>query len=128
MELATQPDIYSPTIDDKGNYVDNIPSITIVKKGILCCCGSRKDKIYNTTSMFSNHTKTKCHQKWLSELNLNKANYYIENEKNKEVIQNQRLIIAKLEKDIQTKIMTIDYLTQQLKPNCKIVDNLLDFD
>ena len=128
MELATQPDIYSPNIDDKGNYVDRMPSLHIIKKGLLCPCGSRKDKTYHTTSMFSTHTKTKCHQKWLSELNLNRANYYIENEQNKETIQNQRLIIAKLEKDINTKIMTIDYLTQQLNQNNKIVDNLLEFD
>ena len=53
----------------------------------------------------------------------------------KETIQNQRLIIAKLEKDVNTKIMTIDYLTQQL--NKSIISNktsnvntinLLDFD
>ena len=57
-------------------------------------------------------------------------------EKAKEVISNQRLIIAKLEKDVNNKIMTIDYLTQQLhKANTNSastananVNNLLDFD
>jgi len=48
----------------------------------------------------------------------------------KTTLQNQRLIIAKLEKDIQHKIMTIDYLTNQLTStnNNKIVNNLLEFD
>jgi adenylosuccinate lyase len=82
--------------------------------------------------VFVTHTKTKAHQKWLEGLNLNRANFYVELEKSKEVISSQRLIIAKLEKDISNKIMTIDYLTQQLlkvtTSNVSNVNNLLDFD
>ena len=33
-----------------------------------------------------------------------------------------------MEKDINTKIMTIDYLTLQLNKKCEIVTNLLEFD
>ena len=29
MELVVESDIYSPSIDDKGNYVDKIPSFNI---------------------------------------------------------------------------------------------------
>ena len=134
MELVVEPDVYSPSIDETGNYIDKIPSFSLIKKGLLCPCGSRKDKIYDSRAIFSSHIKTQMHTKWLSSLNLNKANYYIENEKLNETIQNQRLIIAKLEKDINTKIMTIDYLTQQLnksinnKTNNVNTSNLLDFD
>jgi hypothetical protein len=131
MELVTQPDIYSPSIDENGNYIDKIPSFNIIKNGVLCPCGSRKDKTYETYSVFAQHIKTKVHQKWLINLNMNKSNYYHENEILKETVKNQRMIIAKLEKDINTKIMTIDYLTQhiQLKSNdVNTVDNLLDFD
>lgn len=123
MELVLEPDLYSPSIDDIENYVDKIPSFHIIKKGLLCPCGSRKDKIYDT------YIKTKTHQKWLANLNLNKANFYAENIKLTETIQNQRLIISKLEKDVNSKSMTIDYLTQQLhlhKPTT--VNNLLEFD
>jgi hypothetical protein len=77
------------------------------------------------------------HQKWLNNLNLNKANYYVENEKLKEILQNQRLIIAKLEKEISTKNTTIRVLTESIdnlekkhlcnNNNSKII-NLLDFD
>jgi hypothetical protein len=131
MELVVEPDIYSPSIDEMGNYIDKMPSFNIIKKGLLCPCGSRKDKLYESHSSFITHIKTKNHQKWLSNLNLNKVNYYIENEKLQETIQNQRLIIAKLEKDVNTKIMTIDYLSQQLNTNIKqknevTVMNLLD--
>ena len=131
MELITEPDIYAPSIDEIGNYIDKVPSFLIIKHGIRCPCGSRKDKVYETNSIFSQHVKTKAHQKWLSTLNLNKANYYIENEELKTILQQQRLIIAKLEKDIQNKIMTIDFLTHQItnkNENQKVVNNLLDFD
>jgi hypothetical protein len=129
MELATEPDIYSPSIDEFGNYIDKIPVFNTIKNGIRCPCGSRKDKAYETNSIFSSHIKSKTHQKWLSNLNLNKANYYIENEKQKETIQNQRIMIAKMDKEIQNKNMIIDYLSQQLNNRIKSIEgNLLVFD
>jgi hypothetical protein len=132
MELVVEPDIYSPSIDDKGNYIDKIPSFNIIKKGVSCPCGSRRDKVYETYSVFASHIKTKTHQKWLENLNNNKTNYYIECEKMKDTIQNQRLVIARLEKDLNNKNLTIDYLTQQLVTvkniNVRTVDNLLDMD
>ena len=129
MELVLESDVYAPSMDEAGNYVDKIPSFHIIKKGLLCPCGSRKDKSYETNSTFSAHIKTKTHQKWITSLNLNKINYYMENEKLVDTIQNQRLIIAKLEKDVGNKIMTIDYLTQQLNKNkmCVTVTDLIDF-
>jgi hypothetical protein len=114
MELVEEPDIYSPNVDQNGNYIDRIPSFCLIKKGLRCPCGSRKDKIYETNQIFSAHIKTKTHQKWIDSLNLNKVNYYIENENLKETLMNQRLIIAKFEKDLQNKLMTIDYLTTEL--------------
>ena len=131
MELVTETELYSPSIDENGNYVDKIPSFSVCKNGIRCPCGSRKDKIYDSHSVFSSHIKTKSHQKWLQSLNLNKSNYYIENVKLNETIHNQRIIIAKMEKDLQNKNHTIDYLTQQLiykTPVVKTVSNLLEFD
>ena len=128
MELIVESDIYLPSIDENDNYVDKVPSFNIIKRGLLCPCGSRRDKKYDTSCIFSAHIKTKTHQKWLNDLNLNKLNQYIENEKLKNTVQNQKLIIAKMEKDINTKIMTIDYLTLQLNKKCEIVTNLLEFD
>ena len=137
MELVVEPDIYAPSIDDNGLYIDKVPPFNYIKKGLVCPCGSRKDKVYESHSVFISHTKTKAHQKWLESLNLNRANFYVEFEKSKEVISNQRLIIAKLEKDVNNKILTIDYLTQQLykaslidkkSESTNITNNLLDFD
>ena len=131
MELIAEPDIYSPSIDEKGNYVDKAPSLHIIKKGLMCPCGARKDKVYETHSIFSAHCKTKMHQKWLAHLNQNKTNHYIENETLKITVENQRLIIAKLEKDLQNKLVIIEYLNQQItnkNNSTNTVTNLLDFD
>jgi len=131
MELVTEPDTYAPGMDDMGNYIDRVPPFNTIKHGIRCPCGSRKDKIYETHNVFSQHVKTKAHQKWLQNLNLNRANYYIENEELKTTVQQQRMVIAKLEKELQNRNMTVDFLTQQLatkKENKPVVGNLLDFD
>lgn len=133
MEIVTEPDAYSPSIDEKGNYVDKIPPFSRIKKGLTCPCGARKDKVYETHSVFSTHIKSKSHQKWIENLNLNKANYYIENDQLRETIQNQRLIIARMEKDMIIKCKTIDYLTHQLisltttTTTSNVVTDLLDF-
>ena len=45
MELVVESDVYTPSIDATGNYIDKIPVLT-KNEGIHCPC-SRKDKIYN---------------------------------------------------------------------------------
>ena len=124
MELVVEPDNYMPSIDDLGNYVDKMSTF---KKGLMCPCGSRKDKVYETNAMFSAHIKSKTHQNWLQNLNLNKANHYIEKEKLKETVQNQRLIIARSEAEINNLRQTITYLTMQLQKPVPST-NLLEFD
>ena len=124
MDLALTPETYSPAMDELGNYVDNIPPI---RHGIYCPCGGRKDKVYESRQSFVTHTKTKCHQKWLDDLSRNKHNYFEEVQELKHTVQNQRLIIARLERDVSTKIMTIDILTRQLSAQSEtITADLLD--
>ena len=112
MDITVTPDIYTPSVDNHGNYIDNIPKII---NGLFCPCGSRKDKIYENTTKFTIHTKSKSHQKWLINLNQNKANYYVDMLKNKELVENQQKIIAQLENQLHKKSLTIDYLTEQLR-------------
>lgn len=114
MDIALNPDTYTPMVDDKGNYIDKIP---IIRCGIFCPCGSRKDKAYETTSKFGVHIKSKKHKKWIEMMNDNKANYYVEMLKHKEVVENQQKIITQLQNDIQRKLLTIDFLTEQLTRN-----------
>ena len=127
MDRTTNPHIYMPNFNTDGNYIDYVPIIT---NGLFCPCGTRKEKIYEKSGKFATHIKTKSHQKWLTMLNQNKANYYVEMLKNKELVENQQKIIVQLENKLQKKILTIDYLTEQLttktnKQSCTI--NLLDF-
>ncbi len=92
MDIALEPEIYCPSVDEQTNFVDKIPQI--VAPGIRCPCGSRKDKVYETRAQFTAHVKTGVHQKWLSDLNLNKVNLYSDNLKKDEVIASQQKIIA----------------------------------
>ena len=130
MDLTVDSDIYEPNINDNGNYDDYIPPSSKFKNGLRCPCGARKDHVFDTRISFSGHIKTKTHQKWLSEMNKNKMTYYSECEKLKEVVSSQKIIIARLERDITTKLKTIDYLTHQLmnKESNIIVNDLLTFD
>lgn len=123
MDLTITPDTYMPSVDENGNYVDNVP---IIKDGLFCLCGSRKDKSYDTTSKFAVHIKTKSHQKWLTGLNQNKANYYVELMNYKELVESQQKIITQLENALNKKSLTIDYLTEQLTKKEVCTVNLLD--
>jgi len=111
MEISLTPDTYQPIVNNAGEYIDKIP---VIKKGLYCVCGSRKEKIYENENKFSAHIKTKKHKKWLEILNENKANYYVEMIKIKEIVEEQKKIIGRLEVQIQQKELTIHYLTQQL--------------
>lgn len=127
MDITITPDIYTPSVDINGNYIDNVP---IIKNGLFCPCGTRKDKAYETSTKFAYHIKSKSHQKWLMSLNQNKANYYVEMLKNKELIENQQKIIIQLENQLHKKTLTIDYLTEQLTIKINQQTNnidLLDF-
>jgi len=130
MNLSLESDIYEPNIDNDGNYMDYIPSSSKFTNGLRCPCDARKDHIFDSRCSFAAHIKTKTHQKWLADLNTNKMNFYSECEKLKEVVKSQQIIIAKLEKEVNTKLKTIDYLTQQLmsKESENNVTDLLSFD
>ena len=130
MDLALEPDIYSPNIDEKGNYVDKIPSFANIKTGLRCLCGTRKDKTYDCAAYFTTHIKTKTHQKWLADLNTNKMNYYTECIQLKELVNNQRQMIAKLQKENDDNVRLIAHLTKKNYQNehPDMVSDLLNFD
>lgn len=117
MELVVDSDIYAPNVDNQGNYADYLPSASKFSNGLRCPCGARKDHVFDNRQSFASHTKSKTHQKWLLDLNANKLNYYTDCERLKDVVKSQQIIIAKLEKEINAKLTTIDYLTQKLMLN-----------
>ena len=124
--MSLESDTYAPTISDIGKYTDCMPRFGAGITGYYCPCGTRKDKLYTTSSIMSSHMKTKTHQKWLELLNLNRTNYLVENAKLNETVLSQQKIIAKLDIAIASKDATIDYLTKQLSSKTEFVTNLLD--
>ena len=129
MDISVQPDIYTPSVDNNGNYIDSLLSFNI-QKGIYCPCMPNKERVFNCSAKFNIHKKSKAHQKWLSALNHEKMNYFVENVQLKELVENQRKIISQLDIDNQNKKAVIEYINNQLK--AKILSstdvNLLDFD
>lgn len=113
MELQTTPDIYEPVLNTVGEYIDYIPNKNILVNGLYCPC-SNKNKSYTTSNQFRRHIKTKMHESWLENLNNNKDNLYIENEKNKRLINSQKIIINKLETSINLKDLEINKLLNEL--------------
>jgi hypothetical protein len=130
MDISLESDIYEPNTNDSGNYVDYLPTSSKFTNGLRCSCGARKDHVFDTRQSFNLHIKTKTHQKWLSDLNSNKMNYFIECEKLKDIINSQKLIIAKLEREISTHKNTIINLAQQVAVKSIEYDthDLLSFD
>ena len=130
MDLQVESDIYEPNINNEGDYSDYLPTGSKFKNGLRCPCGTRKEHIFDTRVSFSGHIKTKTHQKWISDLNANKTNYFTENIKLNETISNQKFIIAKLQRENDENFKLIVHLTKkiEIKENPGIVIDLLSFD
>jgi hypothetical protein len=125
MDLTVEPELYAPSLDDAGTYVDKVH---YAKYGLVCPCGARRDKVYESTTKFQQHIKTKVHQKWLEDLNANKSNFYIRVIELEETVKQQRILLAQQERVIQTKSKTIDILTERLTPKPTPMGNLLHLD
>jgi hypothetical protein len=130
MDLSLESDTYEPCINENNNYVDYLPTSNKFKNGLRCSCGTRKEHIFDNRPSFSIHIKTKTHQKWLLDLNSNKMNYFTENIKLNETISNQKLIIARLQRENDENIKLIAHLTKKIefKETINVVVDLLTFD
>jgi hypothetical protein len=114
MDFSLTPDTYAPVVDEHGTYIDKVP---IIKNGIYCLCGSRKDKMYDSTAKFSAHIKTLHHQHWLVCLNRDKANHFVDSIKYKELSESQKKIMIHLENQLATK-------TTQLTEKMVVIETL----
>ena len=114
-QVANQSDIYEPSMDESGTYVDRIPVFNahVKEYGIRCPCSTR-DHIYKERTKFSTHTKAKCHQEWIQKLNHDKTNYFAEAENLREIVSQQKIIIAKMEKELSQNRCIIGALTDKI--------------
>lgn len=127
MELALEPEIYTPSLDNQGHYVDDHLNFNI-STGIKCICMG-KNTTFTKKSQFTAHKKTKSHQKWLETLNNNKSNYFTKSIAQQELIEQQQIIIKNLEKEISKKDIIIEFLTNKNKYKTDNYEeiNLIDF-
>jgi len=131
LELSLQPDIYEPILDESGNYIDEIPASNKFTNGvgITCPCGTRSNHPYRKRSIFITHTSSLKHQKWLQNINNNKKNYYSENIKLTRDNNNQKLIIANLQRENDDYKTLIAKLSLKLEAKENVVtSDLLTFD
>jgi hypothetical protein len=115
-DISLIPDTYEATINEYGFFCDEIPCYDVLSKGIKCRCDS-KNTIFKIASKLKIHFNSVKHREWLNNLNKNRNNIIVDNIKNSELIINQRLIIANLEKEIIKKDVIIQFLTSELKKN-----------
>lgn len=118
-------DTYEPSMDDQGNYVDNI---NLFKGSIRCPC---KDTIFTTKSSFKTHMTTNVHSNWLNTLNLNKNNHLIQNISMKEELKSLKKILTEKENKIskqKTKIKSLENKIQTLKDVITDISALKDRD
>jgi hypothetical protein len=137
MDLAVEPDTYSPINNENGDYIDQLPPSSHFKNGLRCTCGSRKEHVFDSRQSFSSHIKTKTHQKWLADINLNRLNYFSENIKLNDTVYSQKLIIAKLQRENENlqreKLEDTQLITElkkklELKETYTIPVDLINFD
>jgi predicted RNase H-like nuclease (RuvC/YqgF family) len=100
MELATQADIYTPSVNDRGDFYDSVPSFGNLPAGLRCSCGSRKGKAYLSYTAFTTHTKSKAHAQWLKTLNENKGNLYTQSVRLGDTVNGQKRIIGTLQTQV----------------------------
>ena len=99
MDIALCPDTYVPAVNEEGVYIDSLPP-SIPNSGIKCPCFER---FYTSREKLSQHFKCKRHEIWLKNINLDNKNFFKKCMEYKEIIRQQRLLIARLEqKDVRT--------------------------
>ena len=104
MSLITDSDDYSPGVTHDGSYVDQIPSfnqrygsLNNKPQGLRCPCNNH---VFHCRSNFAIHIKSDRHKKWLESQNANRNNHAVDLEKERQVVKEQKIIIAKLELEV----------------------------
>lgn len=120
--IAVQPDTYTPMVDDEGNYVDKVPSNGVfATTGIRCPCSTRRDKVYNTKSSFTTHTKSQGHQAWLKEMSSTKTDYRTIAQEQEEIIKAQKIMIAQMERAHTAKNLETELEIQNMRTTIQML-------
>jgi len=132
MSLITDSDEYSPGVTNDGSYVDQIPNFNNRPQGIRCTCNNH---VFHARANFVTHIKSDRHKKWLESLNSNRNNHAVELEKERQLVKEQKIIIAKLEIEVarlernMLKMIEMIHILSDInrKPTQETTLDLLDF-
>jgi hypothetical protein len=97
MSLITDSDEYSPGVSSDGTYMDQMPSFHGKPQGFRCPCSN---KSYSSRTLLSSHVKTATHKKWIESLNANRTNYFADLEKERQIVKEQKIIIAQMQREV----------------------------
>ena len=100
MALALEAELYAPNRDDQGKYIDFVPSLCLLKNGIKCVCGSRKDQTFYAAGPFKKHFQCQKHKAWLKMKNLEPQNDIKIIHEHEKTIKNQQILIHELDQEI----------------------------
>ena len=94
--LILEPDIYEPITVD-GKLVDHVPSFANHPQGFRCPCSN---KCYSSRVSLNTHIKTGIHKIWIEGLNSNSTNLHSDLEKERQLVKEQKIIIARKDQEI----------------------------
>jgi len=134
MSLITDSDEYSPGVSPDGTYTDQMPSFHGKPQGFRCPCSN---KSYSSRTLLSSHVKTATHKKWIESLNANRTNYFADLEKERQIVKEQKIIIAQMQREVckleheKRKLIEMIHFLTVTTTESKITNNsptdLLDF-
>ena len=96
-ELATIAELYTPSVNNEGRYVDSVP--VNIHHGIRCSCGS--NTVFKSRPSFTTHTTSRRHVEWLERINNDQRNYLAENIRLTEQITQQRRLVVSLSNQLE---------------------------
>lgn len=111
-------DVYHPTTDSDGNYVDSYVNLNHFSK---CGCGSSTPF---TAKTFKTHFTTERHKKWLDYLNHERANHYSELTKYKKLNKQQQMVIQQQQDMITTNDIKLEQYSKKVFEYTKTMESI----
>ncbi len=112
MSLITDSDEYSPGVTNDGSYVNQIPNFNNRPQGIRCPCNNH---VFHARQNFVTHIKSDIHKKFIESLNANRNNHAAELETARQVIKDQKIIIAQRDTAIAQRDTAIAKLENETR-------------
>jgi hypothetical protein len=111
-------DVYHPTTNSEGNYVDSHVNLNHFSK---CGCGSSN---HFTSKTFKTHFTSDRHKKWIDYLNSEKTNHYSELVKYKKLNKQQQMVIQQQQDMITTNEIKLEQYSKKVFEYKKIIESI----